>query len=217
MSVDNINISDHHLIQSIIRNFGGHDQAQQVVRECVAGWLEEDVTSIPPSPPLDLIVQNIKDSSNKLSVHIARHLMILNRSLIGLQLLNRFVKHRLDDGLGWHVLFGSCFPGDLQVIIYIKEIRKETKYKLLFLLKVMAVTRKLRQVEQAIRSGGVLILCHAEQLFESLYMVLNQQYWAQNDVMMTQIALGPSSRAIVLPDGPFRIIALQVHYLFFSD
>ena len=81
----------------------------------------------------------------------------------------------------------------------------------------MAVTRKLRQVEQAIRSGGVLILCHAEQLFESLYMVLNQQYWAQDDVMMTQIALGPSSRAIVLLDGPFRIIALQVHYLFFLD
>ena len=46
----------------------------------------------------------------------------------------------------------------------------------------MAVTRKLHQVEQAIRSGGVLILCHAEQLFESLYKALNQQYWAQ-DVM----------------------------------
>ena len=73
----------------------------------------------------------------------------------------------------------------------------------------MAVTRKLRQVEQAIRGGGVLILCHADQLFESLYMVLNQQYWAQGDVTMTQIALGPSIRAIALPDGPFRIIALQ--------
>ena len=40
-------------------------------------------------------------------------------------------------------------------------------------------------------------------------MVLNQQYWAQGDVTMTQIALGPSIRAIALPDGPFRIIALQ--------
>ena len=74
----------------------------------------------------------------------------------------------------------------------------------------MAVTRKLRQVEQAIRAGGVLILCHADQLFESLYMVLNQQYWAQGDVTMTDIALGPSNRSIALPDGPFRIIALQV-------
>jgi hypothetical protein len=64
-------------------------------------------------------------------------------------------------------------------------------------------------VEQAIRSGGVLVLCHADQLFESLYMVLNQQYWTQKDVTMTQIALGPSIRAIVLPRGPFRIIALQ--------
>ena len=71
------------------------------------------------------------------------------------------------------------------------------------------MTRKLRQVEQAIRGGGVLILCHADQLFESLYMVLNQQYWAQGDVTMTQIALGPSIRAIALPTGPFRIIALQ--------
>ena len=78
----------------------------------------------------------------------------------------------------------------------------------------MAVTRKLRQVEQAIRAGGVLILCHADQLFESLYMVLNQQYWAQGDVKMTQIALGPSIRAIALPDGPFRIIALQVSWVY---
>jgi hypothetical protein len=40
-------------------------------------------------------------------------------------------------------------------------------------------------------------------------MVLNQQYWAQGEVTMTQIALGPSIRAIALPNGPFRIIALQ--------
>jgi hypothetical protein len=40
-------------------------------------------------------------------------------------------------------------------------------------------------------------------------MVLNQQYWAQGEVTMTQIALGPSIRAIALPSGPFRIIALQ--------
>lgn len=79
----------------------------------------------------------------------------------------------------------------------------------------MAVTRKLRQVEQAIRSGGVLILCHADQLFESLYMVLNQQYWAQGENKMTQIALGAATRAITLPDGPFRIIALQVIFRIF--
>lgn len=82
----------------------------------------------------------------------------------------------------------------------------------------MAVTRKLRQVEQAIRAGGVLILCHADQLFESLYMVLNQQYWTLGEVTMTQIALGPSIRAITLPDrGPFRIIALQVRSSFFPE
>ena len=52
-------------------------------------------------------------------------------------------------------------------------------------------------------------MCHADQLFESLYVVLNQQYWTQGEVTMTQIALGPSVRAIALPSGPFRIIALQ--------
>ena len=118
MDIKNFNISDHHLIQSTIRNFGGHEKAQKVVRECMAKCLKREVASIPPSLPLDLIVQNINDSSKKLSVHIARHLMILNRSLIGLPLLNRHVKHRLDSGLGWNVLFGSCFPGDLQVIIW---------------------------------------------------------------------------------------------------
>lgn len=181
-------ISQYFLIQSAIRNFGGHEKAQNFVRTNMADHLELDEIAIPTMSPVELIVENIRDSSKELSIHIARHLMILNRSLIGLQLLNRYIRNQLDDGISWNVLFGSCFPGDLQVT---------------------AVTRKLRQVEQAIRKGGVLILCHADQLFESLYMVLNQQYWAQGDVTMTQIALGPSIRAIALPDGPFRIIALQ--------
>ena len=116
MDVRNLRISDDHLIQSAIRNFGGHSQAQIAVRRCMAEKLEINAASIPLSSPLDLIVQNINDSSKDLSIHIARHLMILNRSMIGLQLLSHHVKKRLDDKLGWHVLFGSCFPGDLQVI-----------------------------------------------------------------------------------------------------
>ena len=83
--------------------------------------------------PLDLIMQNIENSSKPLTAHIARHLMILSRSLIGLLLLSRHVRSQLHDGTSWNVLFGSCFPGDLQIT---------------------SVTRKLRQVEQAIRTGG---------------------------------------------------------------
>lgn len=109
-------VSDDHLIQSAIRNFGGHAEAQKVVLKCLSRRLElQHVNSI---PVLDMIVQNIKDSSQELSVHIARHLMVLNRSLIGLQLLNRYVKPKLGNGLAWHVLFGSCFPGDLQVFSF---------------------------------------------------------------------------------------------------
>lgn len=181
-------ISSNFLAQSVIRNFGGHDKAQRLVRAILAENLKLNQVAIATMSPLELIVQNIQDSSKKQSIHIARHLMILNRSLIGLQLLNRYVKKELDSDMHWNVLFGSCFPGDLEVT---------------------AVTRKLRQVEQSIRTGGVVILCHADQLFESLYMVLNQQYWMQDGVTMTQIALGPSIRPIALPDGPFRIIALQ--------
>ena len=181
-------VSKDHVIRSAIRNFGGHDAAQKMVRALVSTFFMADESIVPECSPLDLIIENIQDSSKELSVHIARHLMILNRSLIGLQLLNRHVRPQMAEGVGWNVLFGSCFPGDL---------------------KILAVTRKLQQVEQAIRTGGVLILCHADQLFESLYMVLNQQYWAQGEVTMTQIALGPSTRSIALPNGPFRIIALQ--------
>ena len=153
-----LHVSDYYMVQSAIRNFGGHEKAQNLVKKSMAQKLGTKESAVPVTSPLHLIVQNIQDSSKDLSIHIARHLMILNRSLIGLQLLNRQIRSQLDEGISWNVLFGSCFPGDLQVT---------------------AVTRKLRQVEQAIRAGGVLILCHADQLFESLYMVLNQQYWAQ--------------------------------------
>ena len=181
--------SNQHLISSAIRNFGGHSAARSQVRRLLSQNLNLQKKTIPKFSPLDLIVENISDSSKMHSVHIARHLMILSRSMVALQLVDRHVRQRLPQKLNWQILFGSCFPGDLEIL---------------------AVTRKLRQVEQAIRNGGVLILCHAEQLFESLYMVLNQQYWAQNDVTMTQIALGPTTRSIALPEGMFRIIALQV-------
>ena len=115
LDIHNLRITNDRLIQSAIRNFGGHSQAHRVVREIMAEKLEIRANAIPTSSPLGLIVQNIKDSSQELSVHIARHLMILNRSMIALQLLNRHVKNQLGGNLGWHVLFGSCFPGDLQV------------------------------------------------------------------------------------------------------
>ena len=146
----NFHVSNDLVVRSVIRNFGGHGCAQQTIRESVAQLLELDENAVLQCSPLDLIIENINDSAKELSIHIGRHLMILNRSLIGLQLLNRHVRHQIPNGTGWHVLFGSCFPGDL---------------------KILAVTRKLRQVEQAIRTGGVLVLCHADQLFESLYMV----------------------------------------------
>ena len=150
-------ISEHFIVQSAVRNFGGHEKARRLVSKSMAEQMNMNDNAIQRTlSPLDLILQNIEDSAKPLSVHIARHLMLLNRSLIGLQLLNRHVRSQLDDGTSWNVLFGSCFPGDLQVT---------------------SVTRKLRQVEQAIRTGGVIVLCHADQLFESLYMVLNQQYW----------------------------------------
>ena len=152
-----VRISEYFVVQSAVRNFGGHEKARRLVSKSMAENMEMDENVIQRTlSPLDLILQNIEDSAKPLSVHIARHLMLLNRSLIGLQLLNRHVRSQLDDGTSWNVLFGSCFPGDLQVT---------------------SVTRKLRQVEQAIRTGGVIVLCHADQLFESLYMVLNQQYW----------------------------------------
>lgn len=110
-------VTNSHLIQSVMRNLGGHIRAEEIVRGSLAKELKCNTSAIPAPSPLDLIVQNIKDSSNKrLSVHIARHLMVLNRSLVGLQLLNHYVRPMLDDGMGWHVLFGSCFPGDLEVI-----------------------------------------------------------------------------------------------------
>jgi len=174
------------LISAIIRNFTGHPRALSKVQEILR---EENLQFSPPSP-LDLICQNISDSTHPYSVHIARHQMLMSKSLQSLHLLMNYVKPTFSNQesnhpIEWNVLFGSLFPGDS---------------------KLLSITRKLRQVEQAIRQGGVLILCHAEQIFESLYIVLNQQYWTQGNVTMTHIALGPTTRAIALPEGHFRII-----------
>ncbi len=91
-----VHISEYNLVQSVIRNFGGQEKARRFVRKSIAVNMKRNESAIQVALPLDLIVQNIQDSSKPMSIHIARHLMILNRSLIGLQLLNRHDRSRLD-------------------------------------------------------------------------------------------------------------------------
>jgi len=165
---------------ALLRNLSGHPDLRQQLNEHLQLQQQSKIDT------LEMIANNITDSNDKNAVHIARHLMVLSKGMFGLELIAQLVEERFPS-VPFNVLFGSPFSDDLEVLL---------------------VTNKLRQVEYALRTGGILVLCNAEQLYEALYMVLNQQYFADNDTVMTQIALGTSIRSIALPRGPFRIIAV---------
>ena len=58
----NLRITDDFLVRLAVRNLGGHEQAQKIVRKCLADCLETHGDAITIASPLDLIVQNIQDS-----------------------------------------------------------------------------------------------------------------------------------------------------------
>lgn len=171
------------LIDSMVRNFSGSERMRELLRVQVDRLIRVERYYVPT--PERLIGENIRDSSHQYAVHIARQVMVLSNSLIGLQLLESHVRRTIDPRVPWTVIFGPQFGQSSMMDVHVK----------------------LREVQHAVRRGGIIHLCHAERLIESLYQLLNQSYFAQGGTVYTEIALGNCTRAIPLPsDQFFRII-----------
>eukprot|EP01094_Clydonella_sp_ATCC50884_P029605 TRINITY_DN9326_c0_g1_i1.p1 TRINITY_DN9326_c0_g1~~TRINITY_DN9326_c0_g1_i1.p1 ORF type:complete len:2486 (-),score=415.42 TRINITY_DN9326_c0_g1_i1:106-7416(-) len=113
----------------------------------------------------------------------ARHLMLLTRNDAALSILfeERIVHY--SDAV---VLFGSDFPkdqSDLHICLNIQTIKT------------------------CMADGRTVVLIHSENLYESLYDMLNQHYVSYEDQRFVRIALGTHSRLVPVHRA-FRVIVV---------
>ena len=103
-------------------------------------------------PVLELLKGNLQDLAVPERAQIgARHLMVFGPTAATASLL---LQEELKDQPAT-VIFGSSFPGDKSVA---------------------AIYREIAHIKQAMEVGGCSMLVHAEDVYESLYDMLNQFY-----------------------------------------
>eukprot|EP01124_Arcella_intermedia_P034928 TRINITY_DN8767_c0_g1_i1.p1 TRINITY_DN8767_c0_g1~~TRINITY_DN8767_c0_g1_i1.p1 ORF type:complete len:3649 (-),score=794.98 TRINITY_DN8767_c0_g1_i1:25-9951(-) len=125
----------------------------------------------------------IKLIESNLSDKYARHLMLLTHNDAALQLL-------FDQELLQHektvVLFGSDFPAD-QSDLYI--------------------CLNIQTIKSCMAKGETVILIHSENLYESLYDMLNQHYTEYQGQRYVRLAIGTTSKLCPIHND-FRVIVI---------
>ena len=175
------NLSPDILIQAVRRNFGGKPRELDSILGHFFDALSLPIPENQMTTVVDLIKQNMEDKN-------ARHLMLLTKNNAALDIL--FSQELVARRDRTEVLFGSDFPedkSDLQICLNIQ------KFKL------------------CMAEGWTVILVHCENLFESLYDVLNQHYVelpVQDKIQrFVRIALGNNNRLCTVHES-FRVIVV---------
>ncbi|ETO31218.1 ring finger protein [Reticulomyxa filosa] len=152
-------LSNALLVESIMRNFGGMTKEQTEaylfpkIAQCfyngalpVSEFIWKDVS------PLQLIRLNIEQTQHPKTPSM-RNIMLITESPVMWKIL-------FDSGIAMtestEVIFGSKFPGDIHSTIHLY--------------------RTIEKVRNAMATGKTCILLKLEQLYDSLYDVLNQRY-----------------------------------------
>jgi E3 ubiquitin-protein ligase RNF213 len=125
-------------------------------------------SSAKPIPVIELIRCNIADRN-------ARHLMVLTHNDAALQiLLDDTYKVMEQEGVQKPlVIFGSDFPDD----------RSD-----------LHIFLNIQRIKSCMADGRPVILIHSDNLYESLYDLLNQHYTSYNGQRFVRLALGTHSR-----------------------
>ena len=172
------------LHDAICRNFGGHPaQLSFILKEffSLVGMSYKASVSIDVSN-LDSfpVIRNIK--SNLIDKH-ARHLMLLTRNNAALQIL---FNHQILSYSKTIVLFGSDFSSDQSDL---------------------HICLNLQQIKTCMADGRTVVLVHQENLYESLYDMLNQHYTQYGGQRFVRLAMGTNSRLCPVHND-FRVIVI---------
>jgi hypothetical protein len=166
------------LLKALLRNYGGRPHELDLV---INEFFESLGLPIPTAEYKSITIESL--IRENLREPEARHLMLLTRSnaALGLLLDQDILSHSKTE-----IIFGSDFPmdqTDLQICLNIQQI-------------------KLCMAE-----GISVVLVHSENLYESLYDLLNQHYCEYGGQKYVRLAFGTNSR--LCPIHPeFRVIVI---------
>ena len=157
------------LQHAVKRNFGGVSDVDpvQIFQEAVRLPADNGGKS-PDSSPLGLIRANLVNLSRSFHGE-TRYLLLLTENYAALNILLRSPDMWPNQNESIRVIFGSSFPRDQEY---------------------SAVCSNINRIKVCMETGKTVILLNLENLYESLYDVLNQYYMEMNDQRYVDLGLG---------------------------
>ncbi len=167
-------------------NYRTEEAIKSIERKLVSAVSSSStVSSVDSIPVIEIIKCNIRDRK-------ARHLMVLTHNDAALKMLldnnYRVMESVLQKPL---VIFGSDFPDDISDLHIFMNIQRY--FAIQYLVMVILFTRHYR-IKSCMADGRPVILIHSDNLYESLYDLLNQHYTSYNGQRFVRLALGTHSR-----------------------
>jgi hypothetical protein len=166
------------LLQAVLRNFGGYPD---VTAKIVEIFFNEIGVMTGQGVALEIgVTELIKQN---VVDQDARHLMLLTKNSSALPILfdQQILSHETCD-----IIIGSDFPldqSDLQIC------------------------HNIQRIKQKMQEGATVVLLHCDNLYESLYDLLNQHYTKYGDQKFVRLAFGTHSRLCPVHDN-FRAICI---------
>ncbi|ETN98043.1 hypothetical protein RFI_39478 [Reticulomyxa filosa] len=169
-------VSRELLVEAVMRNFGGmtKEQTEEFLFPKIAKYFYGNVLPKPEIiwkqfSPLHLIRNNIEQSRDIKRPEM-RNIMLITESPVMWKIL-------FDSGIttmeSTEVIFGSKFAGDINSTIYLY--------------------RTIEKVRNAMSTGKICVLLKLEQLYDSLYDILNQRYQSVDGQKFCRICIGGES------------------------
>lgn len=184
------NIIEWSFIQKAIkRNFGGLigiDPVQFFLEQFNKDKIKLDFSEKSETKVIDMIKEAL---TRKTTEDDNRYLLLLTTDENALNLINNYILNELDDS-NIKIVFGSSFPNDQ---------------------KYSQICRKIHQIKLSMELGKTVVLLNLENLYESLYDVLNQFYYKFGDnEKFVDLGLGKLNFNIINVGALFLFKFLQV-------
>jgi hypothetical protein len=173
-------LTDSLLKYAVLRNFGGFPSQMEIILKEFFSRLGLREKSGSYDFEAEGVLGLVKGN---LSDKHARHLMLLTRNDAALQILmsGGMLKYS-----NTKVIFGSDFPADKTDL---------------------NICLNIQTIKNCMADGQTVILIHSENLYESLYDMLNQHYTVYQGQRFVRLALGKHSRLCPVHDD-FRVIVI---------